>query len=52
MAGHDNEMFMTRSINVTTNTTEQHLTARSDKSVAYATNNKDCSMFCNIEANY
>ena len=28
-------MFMTRSFNVTPKTTEQHLIARSDKSVAY-----------------
>ena len=34
------EMFMTRSLNVTPNTTEQHLIARSDKSVACVTNNK------------
>jgi len=40
MAGDDDEMFMTRSINVTPKTTEQHLIARSDKSVAYVTNNK------------
>jgi len=33
-------MFMTRSFNVTPKTTEQHLTAHSDKSVAYVTNNK------------
>ena len=33
-------MFMTRSLNVTPNTTEQHLIARSDKSVACVTNNK------------
>jgi len=33
-------MFMTRSFNVTLKTTEQHLTARSYKSVAYVTNNK------------
>ena len=37
MAGHDDEMFMTRSLNVTTKTTEQHLIAGSDKSVAYVT---------------
>jgi len=30
----DDEMFMTRSYNVTPKTTEQHLIARSDKSVA------------------
>jgi len=30
-----------------------HLTARSDKSVAYITNNKrHYSMFCTVEANY
>ena len=29
----------------------EHLTARSDKSVAYVTNNKD-STFCTVEANY
>jgi len=29
-----------------------HLTARSDKSVAYVTDNKMCSTFCTIEANY
>jgi len=40
IAWKDGEMFMTRSFNVTPNTTEQHLTARSDKSVAYVTNNK------------
>jgi len=33
------EMFMTRSLNVTPKTTEQHLIARSDKSVACVTNN-------------
>jgi len=33
-------MFMTRSLNVTPKTTEQHLIAHSDKSVAYETNNK------------
>jgi len=53
MAGDDDEMFMTRSLNVTLKTTEQHLTARSDKSVAYVTNNKRlCSTFFTIEANY
>jgi len=40
IAGDDDEMFMTRSLNVTPKTTEQHLIARSDKSVAYVTNNK------------
>ena len=40
MAGHDDEMFMTRSLNVMPKTTEQHLIACSDTSVAYITNNK------------
>jgi len=53
MAGDDDEMFITRSLNVTPKTTEQHLTTRSDKSVAYITNNKKlCLTFCTIEANY
>jgi len=53
MTGKDDEMFMTRSFNVTPKITEQHLIARSDKSVAYATNNRRlCSTFCTTEANY
>ena len=53
MAGDDEEMFISRSLNVTPKTTEQHLIARSDKSVAYVTNNKRlCSTYCTIEANY
>jgi len=40
MAGKDGEMFMTKCFNVTPKTTEQHLIARCDKSVAYVTNNK------------
>jgi len=52
MAVDDDQMFMTRSINVTPKTTEQHLIAYSDKSVAYVTNNKrQRSTFCTIEAN-
>ena len=52
IAGKDDEMFMTRSFNVTQKTTEQHLTARSDKSVAYVTNNKRLySTFCTVGAN-
>jgi len=39
MAGKNDEILMTRSFNVTPKTTEQHLIARSDKSVAYVTNN-------------
>jgi len=53
MAGDDDEMFMTRSLNITPKTTEQHLIARSDKSLAYVTNNKRLgSTFCTVEANY
>jgi len=53
MAEKDDEMFMTRSFNVTPKTTEQHLIARSDKSVAFVTNNKRLySTFCTVEANY
>jgi len=50
MAGDDDEMFMTRSFNVMPKTTEQHLIARSDNSVAY--NKRLCWTFCTIEANY
>ena len=49
MAGKDGEMFMTTSFNITPKTTEQHLIACSDESVAYVglTNNKRlCSTFC------
>jgi len=53
MAVDDAEMFMTRSLNVTPKTTEQHLVVCNDKSVAYVTNNKRLySTFCTIEANY
>ena len=53
MMGDDDVMFMTRSLNVTPKTTEQNLIVRSDKSVAYVTNNKRLrSTFCTIEANY
>ena len=39
--GEDDEMFMTRSLNVTyADNRTANLTARSDKSVAYVTNNK------------
>jgi len=44
---------MTRSVNVTPKTAEQHLIVRSDKSVAYVTNDKWLrSTFCTTEANY
>ena len=50
-AGDDDEIFMTRSLNVTPKTTEQYLIARSDKSVAYVTNYKRlCWTFCTTEA--
>jgi len=53
MSGDDDEMFMTRSLNVTPKTTKQRLIVRSDKSVAYVTNNKRLrSTYCTIEANY
>jgi len=49
--GDVDEMFMTESLNVTPKTTEQHLIALSDKSVANVTNNKRLhSTFCTIEA--
>ena len=53
MAGENDEMFMTRSLNVTPKTTEWHLVARNDESVTYVTNNKRLrSTFCTIKANY
>jgi len=53
VTGEDGKMFMTKSFNVTPKTTEQHLISRSDKSVAYVTNNKRLiSTFCTIGANY
>jgi len=53
MAGDDDEMFMSRSLNVTPKTTEQRLIVRSDKSAAFTCNNKKLrSTFCTIEANY
>jgi len=53
MTGDDDEMFMTRSLNITPKTTEQHLIVCNDISVAYVTNNKRlCSTFSTIEANY
>ena len=51
MAEDDVEMLMTRSLNVTTKTTERHLIVCSDKSVAYVTNNKRLrSTFFTIDA--
>ena len=40
MAGDDDEAFMTRSLNVTPKTTEQHIIVRSSKSEAEVTNNR------------
>jgi len=53
ITGKDGETFMTRSFNVTLKTTEQHLIAHSDKSVAYVNNNKRLfDVFYTMEANY
>jgi len=46
MAGDDNEVFVTRSLNVTPKTTEQHLIERSSKSEAEVTNNLDTCVRC------
>jgi len=48
MAGDDDEMFMTRSLNVTPKTSEQHLIPRSDKSVVHVTNTKRLFDVCAI----
>jgi len=54
IAVEDDEMFMTKSLSVTPKDNRTaDLTARSDKSVAYVTNNKRLySTFCAVEANY
>jgi len=44
----DDEVFMTRRLNVTPNTTEQHLTVHSCKSEAEVITIKDCA----AETNY
>ena len=49
MARDDDKLFMTRSLNVTPKTTEQHLIVCSYKSVAYVTNKK-CLRSHNIAA--
>ena len=46
LARDDDEMCMTRSLNVMPKTTEQNST------VAYVTNNERLLTFCAIEANY
>jgi len=38
--GDDDEMFITRGLNIMPKTTELHLIVRNDKSVAYVTNNR------------
>jgi len=40
MAGDDDEVFMTKSLDVTPKTTEQHLIVRVGKSEAEVTNNR------------
>jgi len=53
MAGDNNEMFITRSLNVMPKTTEQHLIECSDKSAASVTNDRRLhSTLCTTEANY
>jgi len=53
MAGDDDEVFMTRSLNVTPKTAEQYLIVRNCKSEAEVTNNRRVrSRYCSIEANY
>ena len=48
----DDEVFMTKSLNVTPKTTEQNINIRSGKSEAARTNNKRLrSMYCTVEAN-
>jgi len=54
MAGDDDEHVYGKKssdLNVTPKTTERHFIVRSDKSVAYVTNNKRLhSTFCTVEA--
>ena len=53
MAGDDDEVFMTRSLNVTRKTTEQNLIVRTGKIEAEITNNRKVrSTCCAAEANY
>jgi len=55
MVGDDDEMFMTRSLDVTPKTTKQHVILRSDKSAAFVnvTNRERMhSTVCTTEANY
>jgi len=51
MAGDDDEVFMTRNLNVTLKTRVQHSAVRSGKSEAEVTNNRTVrSRYCTIEA--
>jgi len=54
VARDDDEMFMTRSLTVTSKTTEQHLTVRSGKSEAevQSNNKRVCSSYYTVEANH
>ena len=53
IAGDDDEMFVTRSLNIMPKTTEQHLIVRNDKSAAYVTDKRKVRLrYCTIEANY
>ena len=46
MAANDDDLFMTRRLNVMPKTTDQHLIARSDKSEAEVTNKRLRSRYC------
>jgi len=51
--GDDDEVFMTRSLNVMPKTTEHNLIVRSGKSEAAVTNNKRLRLrYCAVETNY
>jgi len=55
MIREDDDMFMSKKPQRSANDDDRkaHLTARSDKSVAYVTNNERIySTFCTVEANY
>ena len=53
IAGEDDEMFDKKPQRYAKDNRTAHLTARSDKSVAYVTNNKRLySTFCTVETNY
>jgi len=49
MAGDDDKLFVTRSLNVTPKTTEEHFILRSDESEAYVSKNRRLhSTFCTL----